>query len=132
MVTVLLVILCENGYSNVAWLIVFIPFILMTIIVGILLYVFGFDITTNNIKTNKNNPKCETNCSDDIKINNKGDILIYDPYYNPIKDPVYYMHPNVVVPNPHNNNNISSSQPQIYPQTIDIPTNYSSDPSYKS
>ena len=40
MVTLLLNILCEKGFSVVSWIIVFIPFILMTVIVSMLLYIF--------------------------------------------------------------------------------------------
>jgi hypothetical protein len=39
MVTILLNILCERGLSVVSWIIVFIPFILMTVIVSMLLYI---------------------------------------------------------------------------------------------
>jgi len=38
-ITLLLNILCENGLGLISWIIVFIPFILMTVIVSILLYV---------------------------------------------------------------------------------------------
>jgi len=49
MVTLLLNILCSQGLSVVSWIIVFIPFILMTVIVSILLYVFGLDATTGKL-----------------------------------------------------------------------------------
>ena len=41
MITILLQILCERGLNIVSWIIVFVPFILMTVIVSIILYVFG-------------------------------------------------------------------------------------------
>ena len=41
MVTLLLNILCNRGLGVVSWVIVFIPFILMTVIVSMLLYIFG-------------------------------------------------------------------------------------------
>jgi hypothetical protein len=50
MVTLLLNILCEQGLSVVSWLIVFIPFILMTFIVSVLLYTFGLDASTGTLK----------------------------------------------------------------------------------
>lgn len=37
--TILLNILCQKGMTPISWLIVFIPFILMTLIITILLYV---------------------------------------------------------------------------------------------
>jgi hypothetical protein len=46
MVTLLLNILCEKGLSVVSWIIVFIPFILMTVIVTFLLYYFGLNAAT--------------------------------------------------------------------------------------
>ena len=53
MVTLLLNILCEKDLGFVSWIIVFIPFILMTVIVSVVLYIFGLDAATGNL--NKNN-----------------------------------------------------------------------------
>lgn len=39
--TAILNILCSSGFTMAAWVIVFVPFILMTIIIGLLLYVLG-------------------------------------------------------------------------------------------
>jgi len=39
--TLILNILCSSGLSVVAWILVFIPFIMMTVITSLLLYVFG-------------------------------------------------------------------------------------------
>jgi hypothetical protein len=47
--TILLNILCERGMGIVSWLIVFIPFMFMTFIVGMLLYIFGLDVSTGKI-----------------------------------------------------------------------------------
>lgn len=41
--TILLNFLCQAGLGVVSWFIVFIPFILMTVIISILLLVFGLD-----------------------------------------------------------------------------------------
>ena len=49
MVTLLLNILCERGMGIVSWLIVFIPFMFMTFIVAMLLYIFGLDVSTGKI-----------------------------------------------------------------------------------
>jgi hypothetical protein len=49
-VTILLNALCQGGLGIISWMIVFIPFIFMTVVVGILLYVFGLDAATGNIK----------------------------------------------------------------------------------
>ena len=50
--TLLLNILCERGLSVISWLIVFIPFILMTYITAVLLFVFG--LSPSNGTTNSN------------------------------------------------------------------------------
>jgi len=116
MVTLLLNILCEKGLSIVSWIIVFIPFILMTLIVSMLLYFFGLDAasgkldykckdqtgTTNTTSTITSYPK-------DVTTDMYGNIIIYDPEYNPSLHPVYYESPNIVIPNPHINNEEKTS-----------------------
>jgi hypothetical protein len=47
--TVLLNYLCMSGLDVVSWLIVFIPFILMTVIVSMLLVMFGLDPSTGKL-----------------------------------------------------------------------------------
>ena len=101
MVTLLLNILCQKGLSVVSWIIVFIPFIMMTVIVSMLLYIFGLDATTGKL-----NYKCDnsnTNCGKNITIDALGNVIIYDPEYDSKKNPVYYQSPNIVIPNPTNN-----------------------------
>jgi len=100
MVTLLLNILCEKGLGVVSWIIVFIPFILMTVIVSMLLYVFGLDAATGtlNYKCNDN-----TNCGNNITVDSLGNIVIYDPEYDATKKPVYYQSPNIIIPNPSSN-----------------------------
>jgi hypothetical protein len=107
MVTLLLNILCERGLHVVSWLIVLIPFIFMTVIVSIILYIFGLDTATGkiNYKTNQT-----TDYSNNIMIDDLGNIIIYDPEYNSNKNPVYYRPPNIVVPNPSANNKLITSQ----------------------
>mgnify|MGYP006919656382 CR=1 FL=1 len=58
--TILLNILCERGMGVVSWLIVFIPFMFMTFIVAMLLYIFGLDVSTGKI-----NKKCVQKKKDD-------------------------------------------------------------------
>lgn len=48
--TILLNILCEKGLGIVSWMIVFIPFIFMTLITSILLFTFGLTPSRGNIK----------------------------------------------------------------------------------
>jgi|TARA_B110000046_G_C12818976_1_gene324527 hypothetical protein len=54
--TLLLNILCNRGLGIVSWLIVSIPFILMTYITAILLYVFGLSPSTNKMDYNVKYP----------------------------------------------------------------------------
>jgi|TARA_B110000037_G_scaffold17268_1_gene17820 hypothetical protein len=53
--TILLNYLCLSGLGVISWLIVFIPFILMTIIVSMLLIMFGLDPATGKIRKSKKN-----------------------------------------------------------------------------
>jgi hypothetical protein len=53
-ITILLNTLCYTGMGIIAWIIVFIPFIFMSLIIAILLYVFGLDPSTGHIDVNSN------------------------------------------------------------------------------
>jgi hypothetical protein len=44
LITFLLNGLCQEGLGVVSWIIVFIPFILMTFVVAMLLYIFGLNV----------------------------------------------------------------------------------------
>ena len=101
MVTLLLNILCEQGLSTVSWIIVFIPFILMTVVVSMLLYIFGLDVATGTLDYNCD---ASNNLDNGITIDSVGNIVIYDPQYNSSVSPVYYQYPNIIVPNPLANN----------------------------
>jgi len=53
----LLNLLCQGGLGIISWIIVFIPFVLMTIITAMLLYAFGLnDATGSFIKTPQDTP----------------------------------------------------------------------------
>ena len=56
----------------ISWIIVFIPFIFMTVIVGILLYTFGLDPATGKLNLQCSN--CDKNNDNEkpININGKG------------------------------------------------------------
>lgn len=110
MVTLLLNILCEQGLGVVSWIIVFIPFILMTVLVSMLLYIFGLNTTTGTLDVDCSGNT--TGCGDGVTIDQSGNVIVYDPYYNPTIKPVYYQSPNIVVPNP-----------DIYPKPSTYTTN---------
>jgi len=126
MVTYLLNILCDKGLSAVSWIIVFIPFILMTVIVTMLLYIFGLDAASGSLNYNCKNSN--TKCGDGITIDGAGNIIIYDPEYNASQNPVYYQSPNIVIPNPHAND--ITKPPIIATQPL-VP-NGSSSPAYQT
>jgi hypothetical protein len=50
--TIFLNYLCDRGLGVISWIIVFIPFILMSIIISILLLMLGLDPTTGKLKIN--------------------------------------------------------------------------------
>lgn len=124
MVTLLLNIMCQRGLSVVSWIIVFIPFILMTVIVTLLLYAFGLDAAKGTIK-DKTCKDPLTKCGKDVQIDLSGNVIVFDPEYDPTKNPVYYQKPRIIVPNPRAND-IYRSQPMTY-----LP-NGSTSPAYKS
>jgi len=82
--TLLLNILCKRGLGVVSWMIVFIPFILMTYITAVLMFVFGlspnddgldYDVKYPNVVSTTNNPKVVV-----VDGNNSGnDNEEYDP-----------------------------------------------------
>ena len=50
--TIFLNYLCDRGLGVVSWIIVFVPFILMSIIISVLLLMLGLDPTTGKLKVN--------------------------------------------------------------------------------
>jgi hypothetical protein len=55
-VTLLLNILCQQNLGVISWMIVFIPFIFLTTIVSIVLYIFGLNIAQGKIQKQTYNP----------------------------------------------------------------------------
>jgi len=121
--------LCERGLGIISWIIVFIPFIMMTVIVSMLLYIFGLDASTGSLNYTCNNSNANTKTNTNgVTVDALGNIIIYDPEYNAVANPVYYQSPNIIVPNPSNNNNTP-------PNTVtnQAPPNQSStSPAYQS
>jgi len=75
-ITILLNALCQSGMSIVSWIIVFIPFIFMSVIVTILLYIFGLDAATGQLKF-----KC-----DDDNTEKSGNLIYSNINTNAITD----------------------------------------------
>jgi len=125
MITFLLNWLCQKELTIVSWIIVFIPFMLMTVMVTFLLYIFGLNATTGQLNTT-----CKTISQEDlpktVKTDTNGNLIIYDPEYNEELNPVKYKYPNIIVPNPYANDKITSS----HPITKAPPLWYSSSPAF--
>ena len=107
MISLLLNILCEKGLAIIAWVIVFIPFIMMTLIISMLLYVFGLNTTTGMLNTKPNTENM-------YKLDAAGNIMIYDSQNHP----VYYNKPYIIIPKPiittSASNNLLSNIPPTY------------------
>ena len=74
---------------------------MMTVIVSMLLYIFGLNTTTGKLNYNCSNSN--TNSLKNVTTDALGNIIIYDPEYNASQKPVYYQSPNIIIPNPANN-----------------------------
>jgi len=126
-ITFLLNWLCQKELSIVSWVIVFVPFMLMTAIVVFLLYIFGLNATTGQLNTT-----CKTisqeNLPKPVKIDTNGNIIIYDPEYNESISPVHYKYPNIIVPNPYLNDKLP--KPVANKGFIPPPLWYSSSPAF--
>uniref|UniRef100_A0A6C0IJG7 Uncharacterized protein n=1 Tax=viral metagenome TaxID=1070528 RepID=A0A6C0IJG7_9ZZZZ len=137
MVTILLNILCQRGLNTISWIIVFIPFILMTVIVSLLLYIFGLNSTTGSLNyscqdgsNNTTNTTPTPSSINNVTVDTNGNIIIYNPYYNSLTNPVYYNSPNIIVPKPPTTSSTTSSSNTTTSNTP--PPSGSSDPAYQS
>jgi hypothetical protein len=75
MITILLNALCQGGLGIISWMIVFIPFIFMTVVVSILLYIFGLNAATGKIE--KQHPPPPPPKPDHV---GEKEIIIVNPY----------------------------------------------------
>ena len=128
MISLLLNILCEKGMAIIAWFIVFIPFIMMTLIISMLLYIFGLNATTGMLNTTR-----KSTDEKNYKVDAAGNIMIYDPYYDSQNHPVYYNNPYLIIPKPFIPT--PSMPPSITPSLSNNPPTYnawsSSNPAFK-
>jgi hypothetical protein len=134
MITFLLNALCQGGLSIISWFIVFIPFILMSVIVTMLLYVFGLDVATG--KLNYNCQNVEQNKTVVISTQPQFPVKVFNPNYNTY--PVNYGIPTAAEVNNYNNiAPVNQTQTQTQTQTPAVQAtifapNYSSSPEYTS
>ena len=77
--TLLLNNLCMRGLGTVSWIIVFVPFMLMSTVTAILLYVFGFDPRTGKLKnyTPENEKRVE------LDVREKAALINNEQQFNP-------------------------------------------------
>jgi len=115
-ITILLNALCQSGMTIISWILVFVPFIFMSVIVAILLYVFGLDPATGQL-----NLKCD-NC------NTNNDNIMDNATY----EPVIIKDGNIINVKPMNSNymDVSYSETPITYENQNIPTG-SSDPQFE-
>jgi len=92
--TIVLNIMCASGLSVVAWMLVFIPFILMTIITSILLFVFGLSPSNGKLDYNVEYPN-----------NSKNVVVIVDEKEKPHRRDYDAQNYNSGTPNDINNYN---------------------------
>lgn len=107
-ITFLLNILCQSGLGVISWIIVFIPFIFMTLLVTIILYIFGLKKTSglinnkpivNDNVNKKVNPNENVNIDNKIQVDKLGNIIIYKPNYDEIDNPIIYDEPYIIILN---------------------------------
>jgi uncharacterized protein YacL len=121
-ITILLNALCQSGMGIISWILVFIPFIFMSVIVAILLYVFGLDPSSGQLNLKCDNcPNPNTNNSDTSSNNSN------------TYDSVIIRDGNIVYTsqvNPSNNtNSMNVNNPIPYDNQV-VPTG-SSDPQFE-
>lgn len=108
-ITILLNTLCQGGMTIISWIIVFVPFMFMSLIVGILLYVFGLDAATGTL-----NFKCDQNCDT-------------EPEPKPEPNAIF-----IITKDANSASSASSTMDVSYSDTpSDAPSTGSSDPEYE-
>jgi hypothetical protein len=126
MVTILLNALCQSGLTIVSWVIVFVPFIFMTVIVSLLLYIFGLDIASGTISYKCNQTATPTTTTTSAKSTTTqihSPVEIFNPNYNANAYPILPA-TTTTTPTPaqvNNYNNVQSGSLLVLP-------NYSSTP----
>ena len=70
-----------------------------------LLYIFGLDASSGTLNYTCNNSNANTNSISGVTVDALGNVIIYDPEYNAVTNPVLYQSPNIIIPNPNNNDN---------------------------
>jgi hypothetical protein len=84
--TLVINILCDLGYTTIAWVLVFIPIIMMTLISTLLLRVFGLDPDKKDLRKNLNNARDislnQFDLTDTELLNQQQYSYLYDKFRN--------------------------------------------------
>ena len=75
--TILLNYLCQSGLGIVSWVIIFIPFVLMTTIVAVLLFQFGLDSKTGKLRVYSKSNSTPLNSNQEKKEENTYSLVSY-------------------------------------------------------
>lgn len=75
--TILLNYLCQSGLGIVSWVIIFIPFVLMTTIVAVLLFQFGLDSKTGKLRVYSKSNSTPINSNTEKKEENTYNSVTY-------------------------------------------------------
>lgn len=123
MVTFLLNTLCQEGLGIISWIIVFIPFIFMTVIVTLLLYIFGLDAATGRLHVVSNTEEVEK------ELENETLIITNVPAPKRIKHRVKKNKYNILEENVDDDENDEEDKPKQKSYNV---YNESSSPAYQS
>ena len=85
--TLLLNIMCKRGLSIISWIIVFIPFILMTYITAVLMFVFGLNGESDDLNYDVKYPD---DYPDELLVVRKPKVVVTDTNNNDEYDPDDY------------------------------------------
>lgn len=127
LITILLDGLCKGGMGIISWIIVFIPFIFMTVIVTILLYVFGLDVATGKLNITCDNENSNQGGNLVFSTANNNDV-INDDYYDPDSNNNTTIKHITLTSDDDNNDNDDNTNNN----TLNRPYLFSSDPQYQS
>ena len=119
LVTLLLNILCKKGLGTIAWMLVFIPFILMTLISVILIIVFGLNPAegdyTVDVIDDDDDDNNDDNDDDDVVIDDNGDVVVVDDNNNnDNNNDSDNEEKKIIIINPNTNSNSNTRNINIY------------------
>ena len=108
LVTLLLNILCKKGLGTIAWMLVFIPFILMTLISVILIIVFGLNPAEGDYTVDVIDEDNDDNDNDNDDVDDNGDVVV-DDNSNDNNNNSDNGEKKIIIINPNTNNNTNNN-----------------------